>query len=88
MTEVLDKLRAISQQGADAAMLACINIICEAKANRNPAGILAETLRAKVLERRLTGSELNAFLEGFCDRLQKFVEAQGLGQPTITEDLR
>lgn len=88
MAEVLDKLRAISKRGADDAMVACVRIICEAREGLNPAGILAETMRAQVIERRLQGAELQAFLEGFCDTLQRFVEAQGLGKPTISEALR
>lgn len=86
--ELLKDLRAVSQAGADTAMAACASVICEAREGRNPAGILAETLRAQVIERQLHGAELQAFLEGFCDTLQKYVEAQGLGRPTISEALR
>lgn len=88
MAELLDELRARSKYGADDAMYACVQIICEAREGRNPAGLLAETLRAKIIERQLQGADLLAYFEGFCDTLQKYVEAQGLGKPTISPDLR
>lgn len=87
-TTELDRLRAIAKSGADAAMATCAKIICEARDGRNPAGILAESLRAQVLERQLEGSDLIAYFEGFCDTLQKFIEAQGLGERTISPALR
>ena len=88
MLAILKDLRAVSQDGATCAMVACVQAICEAREGRNAAGMLAETLRAEVLKQRLSGSELNAFIEGYLDTVQRFVEAHGLGKPTISNELR
>ena len=96
MLAVLKDLRAASQEGANCAMVACVQAICEAREGRNAAGILAESLRAEIAKlsaehpSAFPMDKFFAFLEGYCDTLQKFIEAQGLGQKTITppEDLR
>ena len=93
-TELLKSLRGVSQRGANEAMFACVQIIVEAKAGRNAAGMLAESLRAEIakLSAEHPGAfpmdKFFAFLEGYCDTLQKFIEAQGMGQATVSTELR
>lgn len=87
MNENLKHLRQLSEVGANDAMLASLEIVTDAKAGNCPSGILMRYLR-KELEREPEGPSRDAILEGFCDQLQRFIEAWGSDSPTIPTELR
>ena len=87
MDEEIKHLRQLSEVGANGAMLASLEIVIEAKAGNCPSGILVRYLR-KELAREPEGANRDAILEGFCDQLQRFIEAWGSDAPTIPTELR
>ena len=66
-------IRSSIELGTVAAASACLQIVCAVKEGRGAEGLLAHALKPLVNEN--DGLSRDNVVEGFCDHLQKFIEA-------------